>query len=256
MFERLERNEDFVIAAHRGWKSAYPENTLLAFKQALELGVDMLEFDLHFSKDKEVVVIHDATLDRTTNGSGKVSEHTLEELKRLDAGGWLNKEFEGVKIPTLAELCELVAAYPGVLLNVEVKRSPDAKDVMDAAVKILQAGGVLERCLFTCFDAAVLAHMHDVHGVRTQGFPGEQMSNFVQGEDGTLSKMWAVGLEMGMLTRELVREYERLGVLPWCYCPDTEQAVLYALGCGVRTMTVNNPLPARKIRRQLDMERP
>jgi len=144
----------------------------------------MLEFDLHFSRDKEVVVIHDAMPDQTTNGTGKVREYTLEELKRLDAGGWLNKAYEGVKIPTLAELCELVAAYPDVLLNVEVKRGPDMKEAMDAAARMLQECGIMERCVFACFDAEVLAYMHDVHGVRAQGFPGGQMSNYAPGDDG------------------------------------------------------------------------
>jgi glycerophosphoryl diester phosphodiesterase len=97
MIEKLQNNQSLIVAAHRGWKSAYPENTLLAFQQALELGADMLEFDLRFSKDKVVMVIHDETVDRTTNGTGKVGELTMEELKQLDAGGWFGKVYEGPK---------------------------------------------------------------------------------------------------------------------------------------------------------------
>ncbi|MFH5187366.1 glycerophosphodiester phosphodiesterase family protein [Paenibacillus sp. TAB 01] len=248
MIDKLVNNPALIVAGHRGWKSAYPENTLLGFQQALELGVDMLEFDLRFSKDRVVVVIHDATVDRTTNGSGNVGDYTVEELKRLDAGGWFGKAFEGLKIPTFEELCELLAAYPDVLLNVEVKPSPDAKEVVDAAVTMLDKYGYLPRCVFTCFDAETLAYMHDAHQLKTQGFPGELMSNYVSGPEGTVSKMWAVGLNMKLLTPERVKEYEEQGILPWCYCPDSEQQVYYALGCGSTMMTVNNPLPAMQIR--------
>jgi len=253
MIERLQTNSSIIVAGHRGWKSAYPENTLLAFQEALALGVDMLEFDLRFSKDKVVVVIHDETLDRTTNGSGPVSDYTLAELKRLDAGGWFGKTYEGLKIPALEELCELLAAYPDVLLNVEVKPHPEAKPVADSAIAMLKDYGYLERCVFTSFDADVLAHIHDRHGLKTQGFPGELMANFVPGPDGTVSKMWAVGISMQLLTPQLAAHYRELGVLPWCYCPDREQQVFYALGCGAMLMTVNDPLPALNIRKQLNL---
>lgn len=251
MIETLQDQQEIVVAAHRGWKSAYPENTLLAFLRAVELGADMLEFDLRFSKDRVVMIIHDETVDRTTNGSGKVSDFTKEELKQLDAGGWFGKAYEGLKIPTLEELCELLTPYPDVLLNVEVKPSPDAIEVADAAVSILRERGLLANCAFTSFDAAVIAHLHDAHGCKTQGFPGQLMSNYVPGPDGTLSKMWAVGIGMKLLTPQLVQEYRELGILPWCYSPDTEQQVHYALGCGSLLMTVNDPLPAMQLRERL-----
>ncbi|GAA4837074.1 hypothetical protein GCM10023310_13210 [Paenibacillus vulneris] len=251
MISRLQDQRSVIVAGHRGWKSDYPENTLLSFQRAIELGVDMLEFDLRFSKDKAVVVIHDATVDRTTNGKGKVSDYTLEELKQLDAGGWFGNLFEGLKIPTFEELCELMQSHPDILLNVEIKPSQDAKEVADAAIAILKRYEYLPRCVFTCFDAEVLAHIHDHHGLKTQGFPEELMSNYVPGAGGTLSKMWAVGISMKLLTPQRVQEYEQQGILPWCYCPDTEQQVLYALGTGSLLMTVNNPQPALRIRQQL-----
>ncbi|WP_419877590.1 glycerophosphodiester phosphodiesterase family protein [Brevibacillus centrosporus] len=251
MIEALQEQQGIIVAAHRGWKSAYPENTLLAFQQAIELGADMLEFDLRFSKDRVIMVIHDETVDRTTNGSGKVSDYTMEELKQLDAGGWFGKVYEGLKIPTLEELCDLLASYPDVLLNVEIKPSPDAKEVADAAVSLLRERGILANCVFTSFDAAVITHLHDVHACKTQGFPGQLMSNYIDGPGGTLSKMWAVGIHMKLLTPQLVQEYREQGILPWCYSPDDEQQVYYALGCGSLLMTVNNPLPAMRIRERL-----
>lgn len=246
--EQLRAEGAFMIAGHRGYKAAYPENTLLAFKEAMDRGVDMLEFDLRLSKDGAVMVIHDETVDRTTDGSGSVAEFTRDELKRLDAGGWLGPEFAGLRIPTLEELCDLLQAYPEMLLNVEIKPAQSATRTADLAIRTLNRYGYLERCVFTCFDAAVLTYIRDEYGLKTQGFPGELMSGFVPGEDGTYSKMWAVGLEMKLLTPERVREFQNRGILVWSYCPDDEQQVRYSLECGVTGMTCNEPLPALALR--------
>jgi len=90
-----------MIMGHRGAAALEPENTLLSISRAMEIGVDAVEIDVHLSKDNEAVVIHDATLDRTTNGSGPVRSHSLEQLKELDAG-------KGETIPTLQEVMDLI----------------------------------------------------------------------------------------------------------------------------------------------------
>ncbi|TVY07929.1 glycerophosphodiester phosphodiesterase family protein [Paenibacillus cremeus] len=250
MIDRLQNDASLVVAAHRGLKCSYPENTLLAFQKALQAGVDMLEFDLRRSKDGVVMVIHDETVDRTTNGTGRVGDLTLAELKQLDAGGWFGKPFEGLKIPTFAELLELLRAYPSVLLNVEIKSSPDAVQAADQAVAMLKEYGDLPRCVFTCFDANLVAYLHDTYGLRTQGFPEEVMYNFVPGPEGTYSKMWAVAMSMKLLTPQKVADYQKMGLLAWSYCPDNDRQVYYSIGCGATLMTCNNPFPAMKIRGQ------
>lgn len=108
-----------LVVGHRGWLQKYPENTLVGLRAALDLGVDALEFDLHLSRDGRIVVIHDATLERTTDGAGRVADRSLGELRRLDAGGWFHPRFAGQRIPTIEEVLEL--APPGVLLYAEVK---------------------------------------------------------------------------------------------------------------------------------------
>jgi len=108
-----------LVVGHRGWLQKYPENTLASFRAALDLGVDALEFDLHLSRDGHVVVNHDATLERTTDGAGRVQDMTLAELKALDAGCRFAPAFAGQRIPTLEEVLEL--APPSVLLYAEVK---------------------------------------------------------------------------------------------------------------------------------------
>ena len=95
MLKRLENRAEVIVAGHRGMKAFYPENTLLSFQKALDLKVDMLEIDLNLTRDKQVVVIHDNTLDRTTDGAGFVHDFTLDEIKKLDAGKWFAAEFAG-----------------------------------------------------------------------------------------------------------------------------------------------------------------
>ena len=100
------------VLGHRGYSAKYPENTILAFRKAIEAGADGVELDVWLTKDGEVVVIHDETVDRTSNGSGKVKEMALEELKELDFGN-------GERIPTLEEVFE--ALPEDAIVNVEIK---------------------------------------------------------------------------------------------------------------------------------------
>lgn len=96
--------KDFIIIAHRGASGYAPEHTLEAYKLAVEMAADYIEIDLHMTKDGALVAMHDETVDRTTNGHGKVAELTLEEIKSLDAGSWFDESFKGLSVPTLEEI--------------------------------------------------------------------------------------------------------------------------------------------------------
>ncbi|MEI5994945.1 glycerophosphodiester phosphodiesterase [Candidatus Enterococcus mansonii] len=110
------------IIAHRGSKGTHPENTLAAFKEAIRVGADGIELDVHLSKDNQLIVIHDETIDRTTNSYGEVGKLTLAELKQLDAGSWFEKNPIPQEIPTLEEVLKLLEEnrFQG-LLNIEIK---------------------------------------------------------------------------------------------------------------------------------------
>jgi glycerophosphoryl diester phosphodiesterase len=110
-----------VIIGHRGCRTGFPENTLASFSAAMAVGADMIELDVTLSRDRKVVVIHDDTLNRTTNGSGPVHQTTLQVLKRLDAGSWFDPRFAGEFLPTLEEV--LILAGGKILINVEIKSS-------------------------------------------------------------------------------------------------------------------------------------
>jgi glycerophosphoryl diester phosphodiesterase len=107
------------LCAHRGAMATHPENTIPAFLAAIKAGSHMIEFDVALTRDSQIVVIHDNTVDRTTNGTGKVSDFTLAEIKKLDAGSWKSEEFEGTKIPTLEETLAIMPL--NIWLNIHFK---------------------------------------------------------------------------------------------------------------------------------------
>lgn len=109
-----------LSVAHRGHSIAYPENTLEAYRKAIELGVEGIECDVNITRDGTLVMMHDTTLDRTTTGTGKVSASTWEEIQRLDAGGKFKPEFVNVKVPTTEETL-LLFKEAGIVSCFEVK---------------------------------------------------------------------------------------------------------------------------------------
>lgn len=108
------------IFAHRGSAGTHPENTMAAFNEAFKVGADGIELDVQLTKDNQLVVIHDATVDRTTNGKGKVRDFNLQELQKLSAGAWFSSKYKHEKIPTLTEVLEWMADKD-LLLNIELK---------------------------------------------------------------------------------------------------------------------------------------
>jgi glycerophosphoryl diester phosphodiesterase len=114
------------IIAHRGFSSSYPENTALSFEKAIELGVECVEFDVHLTRDGQLVVIHDAAVHRTTDGNGLVADLTLAEIKGLDAGAWFASGFAGQKILTLAETFDLIGDR--ARMNVQLKADDSSRE--------------------------------------------------------------------------------------------------------------------------------
>ena len=163
-----------TIAGHRGDPKAIPENTLASFKSSIEKGADMVELDVHMTKDGEIIVMHDATVDRTTNGSGRISEMTLAEIRALSAG-----EYNGqsLQVPTFREFCGLVKPYD-VLINVEFKDYFDthgeefSHESMVKTVDIIEEFDLSDRVVMNSFDAHVLKKLAEMNGgrYRTHGF--------------------------------------------------------------------------------------
>ena len=107
------------ICAHRGANETHPENTLAAFREAIRLGAQMIELDVQMTKDNQLVIMHDETVNRTTNGRGRVRELTLTEIKKLDAGKWKSRKFRHERVPTLKEALDIMPN--DIWLNIHLK---------------------------------------------------------------------------------------------------------------------------------------
>jgi glycerophosphoryl diester phosphodiesterase len=148
-----------LLIGHRGYPARFPENTLAAFKGAIEAGCDMIELDVTLTKDRKVVVIHDDTLDRTTTGKGPVKDRSFEEVRRLDAGSWFDGRFSGERVPELSAVLDLTAGR--CMLNIEIKTSAfeagcPADAVERQVVNLVKAGGAMDRVIVSSFDRRIL----------------------------------------------------------------------------------------------------
>ena len=144
-----------MVFAHRGASAHAPENTLASFALALDQGAHGIELDVKLSSDREVVVMHDATLDRTTNGQGKVSQYHLSALRELDAGSFFSSNFRGEKIPTLAEVFEQIGKH--AYINVELTNYTSPRDgLADKVCELVKRFGLQENILFSSFLASNL----------------------------------------------------------------------------------------------------
>ena len=155
---------DFLRIGHRGSCAEYPENTLVSFRRALEQGAQMIECDLQLTADGHVAVMHDWTLERTSDGEGAVRETSLADLQKLDAGSWKDARFAGERIPTLDETLDTV--LPG--------RAPEPRTQMPGVRRGCPSPGPVGRCrglaapmpfdrvIFSSFDAASLEALRDV----------------------------------------------------------------------------------------------
>ncbi len=158
--QRLQEVElnGIMSIAHRGASSYAPENTQSAFRKGLELGADFLECDVHLSKDGVLIIMHDETVDRTTDGKGFIKDMTLEELKRLDAGRKFGDAFEGEKIITLDEFLD--EFYGKIGLIIEIKKPKLYPGIEEKVVALLEKYDDLSNIIIQSFDVESMRKMH------------------------------------------------------------------------------------------------
>ena len=138
--------------AHRGASGLglAPENTLAAFEKAIQLGVDVIEIDVHATRDGQIVVLHDATVDRTTDGTGFVAELSFEEVRRVDAGSWCAPEFTGERVPLLEEVLDL--ARHRALVLIEIK----ADFITERILQVIETTVAAEHVVLQSFNPAIV----------------------------------------------------------------------------------------------------
>ncbi|MGO1820040.1 MAG: glycerophosphodiester phosphodiesterase [Senegalia sp. (in: firmicutes)] len=141
-----------IIYAHRGAKGYRPENTMAAFKLAMEMGADGIETDIHLSKDGYLVLIHDEKVDRTTTKKGYIKDMTLDQIKLLDAGSKFSEEFAGEEIPTLEELI-ILTKDTDIILNIEIKNNKmNYPKIEEKLVELIKKYKIEERVIISSFN--------------------------------------------------------------------------------------------------------
>jgi glycerophosphoryl diester phosphodiesterase len=149
-----------LVIAHRGASGNAPENTLAAFRKAIALGASFIETDLQLSRDARFVAIHDATVNRTTNGHGAVHDMTLADLRKLDAGSWFGSEFAGERIPTLEEILEF-SKKNDVVFYLEIKPG-GSWGGEHAMIGALRESGEIPRTVVISFDPSIVLSLRKI----------------------------------------------------------------------------------------------
>ena len=220
------------MGGHRGNPAEHPENTLASFRSAIELGVDMIECDVHLSSDGELVVIHDHTLERTTDGQGMVLQHTLAALRELDAGG-------GERVPVLAEVCELARGRAG--LCVEVKQIPiPYPGLEERLVAELRELDFVDQVAVISFQHAAVKRLKELEPALVVGvLEGARPIEPVALLRSAGADIYAP--HYGAMDPELVEEVHEAGGLVGVWTVDDTAAVAWCRVCRPDSVFTNKP---------------
>jgi glycerophosphoryl diester phosphodiesterase len=220
-----------VFFAHRGASAHAPENTLAAFELAVEQGAPAIELDVKLTNDRQLIIIHDTTLNRTTNGAGPVAKHSLAALRELDAGAWFSASFRAEKIPLLSEVFEAVGKK--VFINIELTNYSTPFDgLVTEVAAVVKKHGLEERVIFSSFNFTNLVMAKRL----LPKVPCGQL--MPEGSSG-----WWQRLAAGFMTLEAEHPY---------VTDVTEQSVqaIHGKGRRVHVWTVNDPADMRRLRSQ------
>ncbi len=230
------------VTAHRGFSGAAPENTMAAFRAAIEAGCDMIELDVHLSRDNQVVVIHDDTLERTTGGRGNVADQSYPELKRLDAGSWFDARFSEERIPTLAEV--LALARDRVLINIELKKGKKfpytMEELADRTLREVERADMSDRVLFSSFDPAAIDRIRE----RNPLLPVALITNkpWVKPEEAGGGKWYpALNCRITVLNEANIRLARAGGIRIHAWTVNTAEEMNSAIALGVDGIITNHP---------------
>ncbi len=232
--------------AHRGFSGKYPENTMLAFKKAVEAGADGIELDVQLTKDGELVIIHDEKVDRTTNGAGNVRDFTLAELRKLDASYIYTGKMDVNPVPTFEEYCEWVKDLP-IVTNIELKTGVYPYPGIEAKVwKILQKYNLQDKVIISSFNHYSILQMRKLapqlqYGLLTESWlvnPGAYVES--------------VGVECyhpyyGSLTEETVAEVKSHNIAINTYTVNDVDAVKRLNTLGIDIVIGNFPDMVKKV---------
>lgn len=230
---------NIYVEGHRGFCAEYPENTVLSYEKAMDLGVDAFEFDVWLSKDKVPVLMHDGNPRRTCGVNGHLRDMTLDEIKQLNPcfKEKFGDKFDGkVEVPTLQELLEAATKRDGMKLGVEIKEYTE--ETVDITVKYLKEYNIFDRCWFYAFNGRIIKYLKQKYDARTMGYPDFQMQEF----DG-YDYYDEIGLGINIVKSEVFEIFRAKNLPMHMYCADTEEDVKLFIEKGASLITANDPRP-------------
>jgi glycerophosphoryl diester phosphodiesterase len=239
-----------LVVAHRGGAGLAPENSLAAFRQALDLGVDALELDVHLSRDGELVVIHDPTLERTTSGSGPVAARPWADLAALRLKSGFPGRFQDERLPRLDDVLALAAGRPGLRVQVEIKGGAgDFYPGIEAkVVGAIERRALADRVIAIAFEDETLRRLRALRpSLTTYGLTSPRRLD-QRGQDlaGYLAAMQAlgvagVGLDQRLVTLEVVAEARRRGLRIGAWTVNDPEAMRRFAGMELDFITTDRP---------------
>ncbi|ABS24073.1 glycerophosphodiester phosphodiesterase [Bacillus cytotoxicus] len=235
-----------LIFAHRGAKGSHPENTMIAFKEAERIGADGIELDIHLSKDGELVVIHDETVDRTTNGVGLVSEQTVAELQSLDAGSHKHPSFHEAKIPTLREVLIWLSTTK-LQLNIELKTDViHYPNIERKVVDLVREYHLSNKIIFSSFHHDSISLLAEIAPEIPRALLYDEPMLDPVGE---ARKREATGLHPNfkLLTKEFVQMAQKQGFIFRPYTINEEQDLQTMIDYGVDVIITDWPTRALEL---------
>ena len=241
------------IIAHRGSNKVAPQNTLPAFRQAIAEHTDGFETDVHVTKDGQLVICHNYTIDATSDGSGEITSYTLGELKLFDFGSYFSAEFKDTRMPTVDEFLDLVGPTDAEIINIELK-SPRQNEsgIVKKTLDAVKAHGLLDRCLISSFDRHILKEVKDLDPRCRTGFLyptiDYQASPFIADPFPIAKAIAADALHpmSAVVTPRLVKRAHKLGMTVNVWTVDDAKTVKNLAAMGVDGIITNCPGKVRE----------
>ncbi len=235
------------IYGHRGASGHAPENTIAAYRMAFEkFDADGIEIDVHYSKDKELVVMHDFELSRTTNGDGLIFSKTLKELKELSAGVKFSRYYKNEKIPALSEVLELVSKYDKKI-NIELKAgSFFYPDIEQRIIKMIYDFGLEKKTLLSSFDHVSMVRAKEIDNTIATGILSASRM-FKTAEYVLQTGADAYNVFFAALTPEDMAELRKAKLMVNCYAPNRPYEIIPMINLGVDILITNYPDVAKKL---------
>lgn len=228
--------EKIQVIAHRGYSSAFPENTLAAFNGALAAGADYIETDVQMTKDGQAVLFHDDTLERITGVQGKIADYTYEELSAMDAGKWFSDDYAGERIVTLQQMLELVRDSD-VKIYLELKDIGDLEGYEETVLAATDAADLTQRCVFASFCYEYLEHLKELNA------DVQVLYNTVSADEGLTEAFPAdyYGIAVDAVTPEAVSEAHAVSSRVFVWTANTPKQMERLQEMGVDGIVTNDP---------------